>query len=159
MKTTALLVKGIKLLGNLFCILGFSVAASTSAIATGTYILPESVTVLSEEQLLDRIVGNTALNLGYDGGRGYIEYYEPPTDDPKKGMIRGMWRKTKYSGTWKVEGNWFCFHYDGAYLAHWNRCYSIKMEGARITMYHEDGSTFYPYGGPLRMVSGNPGNF
>ena len=159
MKTTAILVRGIILLGNLSCILGFSVATSTCAIATEAYILPDGVAVLSEDQLLDRIVGNTAMNLGNDSERGYIEYYEPPTDDPKKGMIKGIWRKTKFSGTWKIEENWFCFHYDAAYLAHWNSCYSIEMEGDRITMYHEDGSTFYPFGGPLRMISGNPINF
>jgi hypothetical protein len=71
--------------GVRICLLVALVVATTSVTSAEDYILPTGVTVLTEEQLLNQIIGNT-LESGY--GR-WVEYYEPPTGDQKKGRFKG----------------------------------------------------------------------
>jgi hypothetical protein len=57
----------------------------TTFIATAEdYVIPTGVTVLTEEQLLKQIIGNTVM----DGIESWVEYFEPPTGDQKKGSFR-----------------------------------------------------------------------
>ena len=43
-------------------------------------IVPNGVTLLTEEQLLDRVIGNTFI-----GGKRWVEYYEPGIGGVKQG--------------------------------------------------------------------------
>ena len=61
------------------------IVTTTSVISAEDYILPTGVTVLTEEQLLNQIIGNTLVG-GYEN---WVEYFEPPTGDQKKVRFKG----------------------------------------------------------------------
>lgn len=60
------------------------VLGSTSVATAAEIIVPNGVTLLTEEQLLDRVIGNTFI-----GGKRWVEYYEPGIDGVKQGMVKG----------------------------------------------------------------------
>ena len=114
------------------------------------YVLPKGVTVLSEEELLEKVVGNTISN------DNVTEYYEPPISGEKNGKIRAKYSRGKFGGNWKIRGVLMCFNYDVEYLERFNDiCYSIGVTGSRLDLYNVDGSKFYPGGGPYKLTSGN----
>ena len=82
------------------CFLAALFSWSVSVATAGDYIVPEGVTVLTEEQLLTRVIGNTLV-----GGTRWVEYYEPATGNLKEGRIKG---KSKgiglYGGVGKLKG-------------------------------------------------------
>ncbi len=79
------------MLGARICLLVALVAGITSIATAVDYTVPTGVTVLTEEQLLNQIIGNTL-----EGGNGrWVEYFEPPTGDQKKGMFKG---KSSFQG-------------------------------------------------------------
>ena len=67
------------------CLLVSLVVGATSIATAEDYVVPTGVTVLTEEQLLKQIIGSTLIG----GNEGWVEYFELPTDDEKKGRIKG----------------------------------------------------------------------
>ena len=64
------------MLGARICLLVALVAGITSIATAVDYTVPTGVTVLTEEQLLNQIIGNTLM-----GGTKRVEYFESPTGD------------------------------------------------------------------------------
>ena len=130
------------------------VVATISVSSAEDYVVPDGVTVLTEEQLLKQAVGNTFMN------DRWTEYWEPPASNEKKGKSKGKFRGTAYGGGWEVKKSLICFHWDLASLAKYNGiCYMIALDGVNATWYNTDGSTYYPRGGRIKMSNGNPNNF
>jgi len=89
-----------------------ALVVGTSFIAKAVdYILPTGVTVLTEEQLLTIIIGNTTTGKNSVAGK-WAEYYEPSRDEGKNGEIRGKARRAYY-GQWKINGSLMCLDFDG----------------------------------------------
>ena len=66
------------------CVLVALLVGTTFIATAEDYVIPTRVTVLTEEQLLKQIIGNTVM----DGIESWVEYFEPPTGDQKKGSFR-----------------------------------------------------------------------
>jgi len=49
------------------------------------YVVPTGVTVITEEQLLNQIIGCTLL-----GGETWVEYFEPAANGLKEGRIKRL---------------------------------------------------------------------
>ena len=129
------------------------IIVATPVFAADDYVLPKGVTVLSEEQLLEQVVGNTISN------DNVTEYYENPSSGEKKGKIKAKYSRGNFGGNWEIKGVLMCFNYDVEYLERFNDiCYSIGVTDSRLDLYNVDGSKFYPGGGPFKLLSGNPEN-
>ena len=95
--------------GTRFCLLAALIVSPTLTEAAEDYVVPDGVSVLTEDQLLNQIIGNT-LNGG--NGRWYA-YFLPPTGDQKKGRFKG---RSSFSGPnkgdWTVNGSLMCRHFE-----------------------------------------------
>jgi hypothetical protein len=112
------------------------------------------VTVLTEEQLLNQIIGNS-LDLG--NGR-WVQYFEPPTGDQKKGRFKGKGGiPGRVSGSWEVKEAVMCWQYDK--VVSYNRCVTTVLDGDIVTWYQPDGFPKYNARPPIKLISGNPNNF
>jgi hypothetical protein len=85
--------------GVRICLLVALIVTTTSVTSAEDYILPTGVTVLTEEQLLNQIIGNTLVG-GYEH---WVEYYEPPNGDQKNGKFKGK-SATGGSLRWQLGG-------------------------------------------------------
>ena len=72
------------------------------------YTPPSNVSILSEQELLTKIVGHSL-----DGRENkWLEYYEPSTGPQKSGNVFGVWSGLKrYAATWEIEGSLMCWRY------------------------------------------------
>ncbi len=118
------------------------------------YVIPSGVTVLTEEQLLNQIVGNTFL-----GGERWAEYHERPTSGQMEGKIKG-WHKVygNYTGKWTINKALMCWKYDKAYVTAFSSCFTTALKENIVTRYKTDGTAYYPRTGSTKLVSGNPKN-
>ena len=91
--------------GLRICLIVALVAGATPVATAEDYVVPTGVTVLTEEQLLNQIIGNTLVG-GYEN---WVEYFEPPTGDQKKGRLKGKSAKgASYGGSWEVKEDLMC---------------------------------------------------
>ena len=97
------------------------------------YTVPAGVTVLSEKEILAKVIGNTH-NGKMDDGVPWSEYYEPPKGGEKKGKVRGKGRN-HYSGTWKIDRSLLCLDYPGGDD---NGCWTIAIKGETVVWYRPD---------------------
>jgi len=66
------------------CLLVVLIIGATSVNAAEDYVIPTGVTVLTEEQLLNKIIGSTLI-----GGSGrWRAYFIPSSGDQKKGSLK-----------------------------------------------------------------------
>ena len=72
------------------CILVLFILWTTSVANAGDYVVPEGVTVLTEEQLMTQIIGNTIA-----GGIKFVEYFAPSSDGQREGRIRAKHMKNR----------------------------------------------------------------
>ncbi len=100
--------------------------------------------VLTEQEILAQIVGNTAVSTG--GGEGWSEYYHPG------GAIRGRSDHGLMQGKWTVSGAEMCFDYVGSGDA---GCWTISVEGNEITYYRKEKHKHQT----ATLLNGNPKNF
>jgi hypothetical protein len=137
------------------CLLVALVVATTSVTSAEDYVVPTGVAVLTEEQLLNQIIGST-LNAGYSG---WFAYFLPPSGDQKKGRFRG---KRSYngptSGDWTVNGSLMCWHFDKMVNVQYNGCFTTNLDEDTVTWYHVDGTPRYSRAGRINLISGNPEN-
>ena len=139
--------------GFRICLLVALVAAATSVTSAEDYVVPTGVTVLTEEQLLNQIIGNT-LNVG--NGR-WAQYFEPPTGGQKKGRFRGKGGTAGLvSGSWEVKEAVMCWQYT---VVSFNRCVTTVLDGDIVTWYETSGYPKYNAHPPIKLISGNPNNF
>ena len=131
-------------------ILAILVVSSSNAFAKD-YKAPKNATILQESELLEQVIGGT-----FVGGKFWAQYLEPPTNNPKKGNIRGKGRANKYGGTWSVYGPVMCFEYDHPHQAAFNDCYTISIKDENATWYSLDGNTYYDPAGRIKFLAGNP---
>lgn len=107
-------------------------------------IRPEGVTLMTEMELRETLVGNT-----YEGDSGnypgstYIEFIQPD------GTIRGLWNgKDRYKGEWVISGPVWCYKYKKS-----NGCSTMSKTGNTIFWYALDGTT---RGGKSIVMAGDP---
>jgi len=113
------------------------------------YVIPEGVDVLTEEQILTRIIGNT-----YVAGYLWVEFYVPPTGEQQEGRIRGKRLGFSYQGSWSVEGPLMCWKYDKG--SDYDGCYSTALDGDVVSWYDISGEQYKSQGGRVRLIKGNP---
>ena len=131
-----------------------ALAIGTPFIAKASdYILPAGVTVFTEEQLFDQLIGSTTSN-----GR-WSDYWEPPSTNQKKGRFRGVHKKYgKYAGSWSIKGHLFCYKADNPPMSDFPGCYTYALNGDTINQYGVDGKEYVSRWGRLKLTSGNPEN-
>ncbi len=140
------------MLKNRIQLLAILFVLATSITTAEEYIIPKGVNIFTEEQLLNKFVGNTFSN------ERWAEYFEPPINNPNMGKIKGKFLNTAYLGSWEVKAVQVCFKHEKAFLQTHDGCYTISLEGDITTWYRANGSVWYPRGGPLKLVPGNPNN-
>ena len=124
------------------CFLAGEVAAQE---VPTTFTIPEGVTILSENDLRTKIVGNTLA--GVADGTKWVEYYA------KDGTIRGKWGGDRYGGKWKISGSVMCFDYQGTED---DECNTIALEGNKGRLFLLDGlPSKYA---SVQYLEGNPKN-
>ena len=129
------------------------IVATSSVTFAEDYILPTGVTVLTEEQLLNQLVGNTTSN-----GR-WSDYWEPSTGNQKEGRFRGTHKKYgKYAGSWRIRGHLFCYKADDPPMSGYPGCHTYALNGDSIAQYETDAKEFVSRWGRLKLISGNPEN-
>lgn len=104
------------------------------ALASEERKIPDGITVLTEAELRQNIVGSTMT--GGSGDGAWVEYYEPG------GRIRGIWGGSPYGGDWTISGPWMCLDYAGD---SYDQCMTISLKGDQITDFKENGE---PSGSP-----------
>jgi len=111
-----------------------------------TFTKPEGVTLMSEAELRETLVGNT-----YEGesvrypGNAYVEFISP------EGKIHGLWNgKERYSGEWVISGQIWCYRYKSQ-----SGCNTLARSGDTLFWYALDGTT---RGGKSMVVAGDPNN-
>ncbi len=126
---------------------------SVSVSAAEEYVLPAGVTVLTEDQLIDKLFGSTRSN-----GR-FSEYCEEPSDNQKEVNLRGMHQKYgQYGGKCIVKGHLFCWVIDTPPMSAFNACYTLSLDGDTLTEYMPDGKRHYSRWPRAKLVAGNPEN-
>ncbi len=96
---------------------------SVGAGAAENFIAPEGVTILSEQEIRDRVIGNTAQ------GSDWTEYYKPG------GVISGR-SPNYYTGKWTVSGSVMCYDYDGP---DYDTCSILSIKDGVISFYDLKG--------------------
>jgi hypothetical protein len=141
--------------GFRICLLVALVVATTSVTSAEDYVVPTGVTVLTEEQLLNQIIGSSL-----SGGTGrWVAYFLPPSGDQKKGRFRGKsGANGPTSGDWTVNGSLMCWHFDSLNRVQFNGCFTTNLDGDTVTWYHVDGTPRYSRAGRINLISGNPEN-
>jgi len=137
------------------CLLVALIVTTTSVTSAEDYTLPTGVTVLTEEQLLNQIIGNTLVG----GNEHWVDYFEPPTGDQKKGRIKGKSGSERYGGSWEVKGVLLCLHFDKTHLSKLNKCVTTVLDGDIVTWYKTSGFAWYNRYRTLKLISGNPKNY
>lgn len=112
------------------------------------YTAPEGLTILSEEELMGKIVGNSMKGVSTEG-KHWAEFYA------SDGAIRGDEDGYKYSGSWKITGPVMCFDYEGTQF---DGCNTIALDGDQVRFFTLDGSPDKPYPSG-QLVQGNPEGF
>ena len=139
------------------CVLVALLVGAISPATAEDYVVPTGVTVLTEEQLLKQLIGNTLV-----GGNGqWFNLFLPPSGDQKKGRFRYKSASTyrPSSGDWTIHGALMCKHHDKSTLVAFNGCYTTALDGDIVTWYETDGSPWYNRFRTLKLISGNPENF
>ena len=134
------------------CLLVALIVTTTSATSAEDYVVPTGVTVLTEEQLLNQIIGNTLV-----GGTRWVEYYEPATGNLKEGRIKG---KSKgiglYGASWKIKGALMCWEFDTAKMSVYNDCFTAALNGNTVITYTIHGKVHTDPTGQITLLPGNP---
>ena len=132
------------------------VVVTTSVTSAEDYVVPTGVTVLTEEQLLNQIIGNTLMGGYYK----WYNYFLPPSGDQKKGRFRGKAssRTTPHGGDWTVNGSLMCWHFDIVTMGYANGCFTTNLDGDTVTWYLPSGTPRYSRHGRISLISGNPEN-
>jgi len=112
------------------------------------YTPPEGVTILSEGELQNKIVGNTLSGVGTTGDK-WAEFY---TSD---GKIRGVQNDQPYKGSWQISGPVMCFDYKGT---QYDTCDTIELNGDKVRYFKLDGSPSRDYP-TATLMEGNPNGF
>ncbi len=130
--------------------------STTFTEAAEDYVVPAGVSVLTEEQLLNQIIGNTLI-----GGSGrYRAYFLPPSGDQKKGRLKGKHKGRLTKGDWTVNGSLMCWHFDSpATEAGRGGCFTTALDGDTVTWYLPTGTPRYSRAGHIKLISGNPENY
>ena len=137
------------------CVLVALLVGAISPATAEDYVVPTGVTVLTEEQLMNQIIGNTLVG-GYEH---WIEYYEPPTGDQKKGRFKAKSAGfAHYSGSWEVKGNLMCWQHDKPSMVKYDKCFTTVLDGDIVTWYKTSGFPWYNRHPPIKVISGNPKN-
>jgi hypothetical protein len=110
------------------------------------YSVPEGVTLMTESEIRDTLVGNT-----YKGesirspGSTYVEFIHAD------GGISGLWDGSqRYKGSWAISGPVWCYKYKST-----SGCNTLARSGDDILWYDLDGSY---RGGKSTVVTGDPEN-
>jgi hypothetical protein len=124
--------------------------------AAEDYVVPAGVPVLTEDQLLNQIIGSTLMG----GNFGWMGYFLPPSGDQKKGRLKGKNAVVgPMSGDWTVNGSLMCWHFDSARRASYNGCFTTALDGDTVTWYLPTGTPRYSRTGRIKLISGNPENY
>ena len=128
--------------------------AGIAHIATAQdYVTPPGVSLLTEEQLLTNIIGNTLMGRNNRVGK-WAEYYEPSKVGKSYGSIYGK-TKRSYSGSWKIDGALMCFYYRGSGPG---GCWTLELDGNIVTWYKPNGEKV-EQDFPTMLIPDNPNNF
>jgi hypothetical protein len=136
------------------CLLVALIVTTTSVTSAEDYTLPTGVTVLTEDQLLNQIIGSTLI-----AGKGrWVAYFLPPSGDQKKGKFKGRFWNVPTKGDWTVNGSLMCWHYDSSVRVAFNGCFTTNLDGDTVTWYLPGGTPRYSRHGRINLISGNPKN-
>jgi hypothetical protein len=137
------------------CLIIALVAGATPVATAADYTVPTGVTILTEEQLLTQVIGSTFM-----GGTRWVEYYEPPTDDLKKGRIKGNLRGYGlYNAIWTIKGAQMCWQYKKyTWPGPWGGCFTVALDGDTVARYKANGEVHAWRGHIKKLVPGNPEN-
>ena len=137
------------------CLLVALVVVTTSVTSAEDYVVPTGVTILTEEQILNQIIGNTLVY----GNEHHVEYFEPPAADQKNGRFKGKSAAYRpYGGSWEVKENLMCWKHDKTHMVSSNKCITIVLDGDIATWYQKSGFAWYNKHSPIKLISGNPKN-
>jgi hypothetical protein len=151
-------LEDLDMFGFRICLLVALVVAATSVTAAEDYVVPTGVTVLTEEQLLNQIIGSTLVS----GKSRVYFYFLPPSGDQKRGRFRGKVTSGTSpgltSGDWTVNGSLMCWHFDQTFRVAFNGCSTANLDGDTVTWYLPGGTLRYSRYGRISLISGNPEN-
>jgi hypothetical protein len=129
--------------------------STTFNTAAEDYVVPIGVSVLTEEQLLNQIIGSTLI-----GGNGWRAYFLPPSGDQKKGRFKGRGAVLgPTSGDWTIDESLMCWHFDKISMARYNDCFTTALDGDTVIWYLATGTPRYSRAGRINLISGNPENY
>jgi len=142
--------------GTRICLLAALIVSTTLAEAAEDYVVPAGVSVLTEDQLLNQIIGSTL-----NGGNGsWFAYFMPPSGDQKKGRFKGRSAFSGHTkGDWTVNGSLMCWHFDSPVRVTLNSCFTTNLDGDTVTWYLATGTPWYSRAGQIKLIAGNPENF
>jgi hypothetical protein len=140
--------------GTRICLLAALIVSTTLTEAAEDYVVPAGVSVLTEDQLLNQIIGSTLKT------HRWFAYFLPPSGDQKKGRFKGRSASSgPTKGDWTVNGSLMCWHFDSPIRANYNSCFTTNLDGDTVTWYLATGTPRYSRFGRIKLIAGNPENF
>ncbi len=111
------------------------------ALAEQDYVVPEGVTLMTEDEIRSKIIENTMT--GTDYGKKWWEFYV------SDGKIKGLWDRQRYRGKWSLDGPVMCFDYAGT---GYDGCWTMSLDGNTVHWYKPNGELDDP---PSELLPGN----
>lgn len=111
------------------------------ALAEQDYVVPEGVTLMTEDEIRSKIIENTLTGTDYE--KQWWEFYAPD------GKIKGLWEGQRYRGKWSLDGPVMCLKYAGT---GYDGCWTMSLDGNTVQWYKRNGKLDDP---PSELLSGN----
>jgi hypothetical protein len=115
------------------------------ALAEQDYVVPDGVTLMTEDEIRDKIIENTLG--GNDYGKKWFEYYK------EDGKIKGIWDRDRYRGKWTLEGPVMCFDYAGS---GYDGCWTISLDDDDTVHWYKPTGELDDPEPPDKRYDGNP---
>lgn len=101
----------------------------TTAAAGEDFTIPDSVSVLSSDQIRQTLVGNqlSGVNKGTEWSEAFLPY----------GTIVGKWGGKTYIASWSLSESVLCLDYESS---RFDSCNAVSLDGDGVILWKEDGS-------------------
>jgi len=117
-----------------------SVQEIRDSAAQAPYWGPSGITVLTEKEIREKIIGNTLVGPSANYGPEMVEYLQ------SNGSVKALWGGSSSNGYWTVSRSLMCIYYPLRFPKYPPRtaskyhCYTLTIDGEIVSYYDRYGS-------------------
>lgn len=129
-----------------------SVQTFRDMVESAPYVSPANVTVLSEGEIEEEIIGSTLFGPIPNSVTESVEYFDPD------GAVLGVWRDRRSQGMWSISGPLLCVYYPPQRYAAPRvnsqiHCFTLTVDDDSVQLFSQSGR---PLDESMSLVAGNP---